>query len=664
MKLALFILAVALAQPTVDGSIITSGTSTPWDCRADNPSGRLEERIPGKQWSWLCTSGSLVRCDSPGREPRDIAYPECNAVLGNEPTRTITVKLLDRQHVGIEWRRLTDSGTQLIASRQIGPGEARIVASRSSRILRFTAPETAPVSMVLQASPDDSELTVPPAEAGSELLWFTKFGPGTPEQLRLTGKAPTTLTIDAASPITRKSLFPGSYSATVLYSSGLPSEEVQFMLDSARSTELSREHFGPRSELELVLEPGAKDLAPQTLELYGLTTNGSSTQRRLVWRSPNISIDSSWRIDGLRAGEYEATLAGDAPIARVVVDVPENQRTQAILQKPTVDVSGTITFGTKPAPDGTRVHFEFDRQRFTTTTGRDGSYSVSLAGPGTYTARIEVAKYLWTWTDKVAVVSGKNRFDWKVPGGSIALRLRREDGRPIDELVQLQCSGGSFHSAGPVMREELDRPLLLVGLPLGEVTCKADTTSGLISNELLVRLSSSTPNVESTLTLRMLAGTLELRSASGGHISGAAVIVGNTKLDEEPEGSGHYRILRVAPGSGMLFQAGGYLPLCKVLRDSDFPVLRVTLQAAGNSPFSIRLTPQANRPIGTLFGVPGSECPVSLFAFEPRLRNISPTTSEFTLMLPPGTYQYQPYSLYPLQTFSVPGPPLELTRPK
>jgi len=114
----------------------------------------------------------------------------------------------------------------------------------------------------------------------------------------------------------------------------------------------------------------------------------------------------------------------------------------------------------------------------------------------------------------------------------------------------------------------------------------------------------------------------------------------------------------------MLLQAPGHVPMCRVLEETDYPLVRLVMPTAGTIPQIIRLTPRASRPPGRLFGLPGSECPVSLFALEPALRNLGSASTDIHLMLPAGTYQYQPYALFPLQTFSVPGPPLELTRPK
>lgn len=404
-----------------------------------------------------------------------------------------------------------------------------------------------------------------------------------------------------------------------------------------------------------------------------------------VWtcRGPNPAIEVVWTRSGsgdtwrcavlgarlarkrvVTPGSIEVLLQGEMPLAQASVTIDAGERAQVTLARPTVEVTGQVFFGSVPAPAGTRIHFELERQRISTTTGEEGAFHVRLMTPGRYTARLESGRYFWTWTDSVDLVAGANRFDWRVPAGALRLTLKRHDGLTIDESVQLQCASKGFHAAGPVLPEELEQPVVIAGLPLDEVRCSADTKSGLVSNQLLVRLTSRSPVVDSTLDLRLLVGQVELRGALGGPLSGARVTVANMTLAEAPPGSGVYSLVRATPGAGMLITAPGHLPLCRIVKETDYPLFRLSMQEAGSAQVTFRLTPQATRPPGMVYGVPGSECPVMLFAFEPTLRSVGENSTEIRFFLPPGAYQYQPYSLFPLQPFSVPGSPLELTRPE
>lgn len=661
-----FVLALvpAVAQAVFDGRVEAT-RDLAWTCSSQTQPVRTVETGSVVTWEWGCLAGHVLRCDAPGQEPRDFAASECNGRLVSQPANTVTLDWRDEASATVEWRELGSTGTRLLASRVLTGRQPQVPVARAPRILRVHRPGAAPVSLYVPGVAD-AVVRVPAPEPGGEVAWLPAAGVGSPVAVALAGLTAARIELPPAASFTRQAQFAGTVDARLVFSSQLTTERVPLEIVDGATVEVGRGNFEAMSELTLVGEPGLEQHAPTSLQLNRLDEADGSMSRQPVWRSAVQASSESmaWVVDGLPEGTYEAVLTGDQPIASTVVELPANQRVQAPLATPNVEVFGEVTLAGAVPPEGTRIHFEFDKQRFSTTTGPGGTYRVRAGTPGRYTARLEAAKYFWTWTDHVNFVEGANRFDWKIPGGSLRLRLRRDDGQAIDEVVQLQCRARGFHAAGPIMRDEVAHPVLIAGLPLDEITCSADTKSGLVSNELLVRLSSNTPSIDTALSLRMLAGMVELRSTGGATIPGARITVGNMTLDEEPVGSGLYKLLRAIPGSGVLIQAPGHLPMCRALREADYPLVRWTLVPAGSVPFIIRLTPRATRPPGRLFGLPGSECPVNLFALEPGLRNSGTASTEIRLMLPPGTYQYQPYALFPLQTFSVPGPPLELTRPK
>lgn len=655
--------AMATGQSIADGVLISRDIGA-WSCKGSAAASvRFVRSSTEDTWYWSCQPGSFVQCDRHNGEPRDVSFPNCESTaLTDGQMRVVSVKSPDRRALSVEWRRLSEDGTQLLARRALDTGDVSIPASTDRRVLRLFRDGAAPVSFLLPAATTAVPLKLNDAEPGGELVHLDQSRIGRIAALALSGQSAPRIPVGAP-PLTRWSLFSGIYSVRLAFSSGLLSETREIRLEDGKTTELLSGYFNPRSELVVEAEPEVMNFDPWALTVHRIDHDGGSATRKLIWKSETFSPALEWTIDGLEPGFYEVSIDGGQPIAKADAELGMHQSARVALTAPTAEISGRITMGDGPAPEGTRIHFEFNKARFQTTTGVDGTYRVRLAGPGKYIARIESAKYVWTWTDTVDVSAGLNRFDWTIPGGVLRVRILREDGKPIDENVQLQCAGRGFHAAGPVMTTEIGEPVVLTGLPFGEISCSADTNSGLVSDKLTVRLTSTSPSVDSSLRLRLLLGKIELISAQGTPLPGARVTVANITLDEEPAGSGVYALTRVAPGAGMLITAPGHLPLCRRLKPTDFPSTQIVMSAAGTVPSVIRLTPRATRAPGQVFGLLGSECPVPLHALEPKLRQVNGQSTDITFALPAGTYQYQPYSLFPLQTFSVPGAPLELTRP-
>jgi hypothetical protein len=446
-----------------------------------------------------------------------------------------------------------------------------------------------------------------------------------------------------------------------VYSSQLSTKPRDIELTAETTSEIGDDFFPPMSELLVAADDGLLDHLPRRLELLRVDRDGGVESRSSIWAGGAPSAPMEWRIDGLQPGEYEAVLFSDhGPIALATAFASGNATASLQLRRPSVVVDGTVSFGARLAAN-TTLHFELERQRFTATTDQDGFYTVVLPKPGRYTARVEATKYFWSWTDEVDLREGRNRFDWRVPGATLEIGIHRDDGQPIDEPVQLECMGPAYRAAGPITVGEAGAPVVISGVAFGEVWCSADTASGFVAERARAMVSDASPHAKVDLRLRHMLGTLELRSADDRLVSGATVVAGNVTLPEQPPGSGLYTIRRSAPGEGMSIVATGHLPVCRVLSAGDFPNLRVSLTASSGLPVRFILTPHATRPPGYLHGLPGSECPVPLMALNPALRNVGQSTI-LDFALPAGTYQYQPFATYPLQTFSVPGAPLELTR--
>lgn len=660
---------LAYPQPADEAVVRVEQPAVAWQCRWTDGTALEPARTgTGLEWRWPCRTGVWVRCDAPHREPRDIGAESCGTTvdLPDAGARVARLRRQDARPVRVEWREPASDWqlpTRLLAAREFGRGELLLLAvSMAGRVLRIVRPDAAPVSLWVPPGASEVAREVSSAEAGGELVLMGYRRAGTVPMAEYDGRATGRVLLSTADPITRATVWPGDYDVRLVFASGIRSAPLHVRIEAGESTEVPLDSFPPTGAARLVIDESLLEEHVLSAEIVRFVRDGGSTLRSRVWGDPVLPAGARL-IDGLPPGEYELLLrAAGKVVGGATFAVQADEIAQVLVERPSVQVVGSVSLGGAPAPEGSRLQFAIGEQVFDTTTDAAGRYAVTLGAPGRYTARLVSASYLWPRSQSVDLVAGVNRFDWRMPGGALRLAVRREDGGRLDEIVQIVCRGSGPDFAGPATPEELESPLVIGGLSLGEATCTARTRSGLVSSGVRTSLTVDRPLADVTLTLRWLPAELVVRGAHGAPLPGAAVIVDNRSLPEDPPLSGRYRLTGSAPGATMLIVAPDHLPLCRTLREHDFPAAEVTLHPAGGIAATIRLTPIATRPPGLVYGLPGSECPVRLSELGPELRQSGDTT-EITLRLPPGVYRYQPYLTFPPQTLVVPGPPLELKRP-
>lgn len=620
--------------------------------------------------SWPCRDDEPLQCDGVGYEPIDVSRDRCVASRELTPKLAVPVKILvpgALDAVTLEWRQPSSHGTTLIATRKLSVSEGAIdvPVSYSPRVLRVFRSGAAPVSLAFKEPPDSRVATLPYPEHGGELFILNDAVEMPPVELLGVGDRSFALDLKRQS-YARAAVVPGDYQFHLLYSSGVRTDGVAGRIEDGRTLELAPADFGPVGAAMITAEP-------QLLEQEGVirvlrqTEIGTAVTQTEVWSSESRG-QSSWFVDGLSAGSYEAQLELlDGTLIRNLFSVAGGARSQVRMAGGTTRVFGHVTIGGRPAKAGTRIHFAMARQLkpFEAIIDTNGNYSVTLGEPGRYTVRLMTAKYLSTWTDGVVLKAGLNKFDWVIPGGSLEITMRRDDASRIDEIVQLHIESPGFHAAAPIVPEEANTPLLVVGLPLSEeFTVRADTRSSLVAEPVKIGLTTTRPHREIELVLRDATSVLEVRSASTGDLlPDATAVAGNLNIEQDPLGSGYFKIRRTSPGTALLVKAPGRVPVCRVLRATDVPTLQLRLPDAELIPVEIRLDVRATRPVGFFMGLPGSDCPVPLMDVGPEMKYDGEGVV-FSVRLPAGTYQYTPYGRFPLQTFTVPGPGLSLHIPQ
>jgi hypothetical protein len=667
----LLALAIALNQPAESSTVVrfngeAVGGRAPQDWRCSSNGTQIAS--VGASLRWSCTVAAVLSCDPDGFEPFDVTRAQCGGVIEAAPrlARPIWFELPDLRQLTIEWRELSSSGTTLVARRQISPTSAAVSVPVAStpRILRVFRDGAAPISIWINSTRNHA-VTLPPPEPGGEL--FVHLGGDiTPITLHAVGAQPARLDVADREP-SRVAVRPGAYDVSLLFRSQLKTVPVHVDVDEGATTEMGKEQFPPFGAADIHIDEEVLTDATTLSVTHRIEDGNGAVQISEVWAREAGSGRPRWLIDGLAPGDYEVVVNGDGTVNGVATfRVGDAVTTEVQVAKPTVRLVGNVKLGDQAAPAGTRLAFRLDGQQrtFETKADANGDYGVLLPQPGLYTAYLQTLKYFTTWTDDIKLAAGMNRFDWKIPGGSLEIQFRTENGARLEESVQLQIEGTTFQAAGPVTSEEAQEPVIIAGVPLTtELKVTASTPSSLIAEPVVVSLSNARPSATVVLNFKNMAATIVLRDRLGNLLPNATITAGNLILIEDPPSSGYYKVQRTAPGTGIMITAPNHVPVCRIFTPEDVPLMNVQLSGGQLVPAEIRLVNvKATRPVGFFLGLPASTCPVNLVDLGADVKHAGNETV-YRFRLPAGTYQYAPYGRHPLQTFSVPGPPLVLTGP-
>ncbi len=179
---------------------------------------------------------------------------------------------------------------------------------------------------------------------------------------------------------------------------GLSNVEIrQILRDTAEDLGLSSNQQGyglaradlAVREVEGVEPPATGDIEGTVKDVAGAAIEGTSIVVAGTGLSATTGSNGYYFIDNVPAGEQEVTASADGYYSQTATVKVEEDATvtqdfvlQAITPSPTRTVSGTVKDGTDNALEGATVTIE--GTGLSTTTGSDGSYSISDVEEGTY----------------------------------------------------------------------------------------------------------------------------------------------------------------------------------------------------------------------------------------------------------------------------------------
>ena len=599
-------------------------------------------------FSWQRRDGDVLSCDGPGLEPHDLAPgggalpPEVTLEL--RPARAVALETeWGGAEATVEWRAIGWGGTTLLARRRLAvPERATLPVADEARLLRFHAEGRSPVSVFVPGGAPGRALRVPRAAPGGEILGILPSHAIAPQAVDLV--APTArveIALDPWRVFVVRGLAPGSYAVAPRYRGGVSGRPHGVVVRAGRTSELLPLPFPEPGAVVLFAGPDlcGGDQLPLRLWVRRAGAEGGEGPAGATATETIDDPPCDRELDGLEEGEYEAGLArlGGAGEADEVLSTARFQVARGHQTKvafvPTVSVGGRVSFGPDRPAVGVTLAFQSDSGAWTARTDEDGDYAVRLGDPGEYTVSVQAAGGLPSVWFTRRLDGGTQREDFALSEAALHVRVTQPDGAPPEEAVELAVTGtDGKRIAGelPPGREEAVR---FVGLDFGEYVVTASTPSGLTSQyPAQATLSAEGPVAEVEVVLGRHEGLLEVVDEDGAPVEPSQVRAGAAPL--VPVAPGMYRLGGVPVGERLKLRAEGYAPVCRVLRPSDLPNLRLVLARASET-LTIHFAPHLPWESGLLEGLPGSDCPVELHDAE-AMTQLEPTRTTLVVRVSPG----------------------------
>jgi len=330
----------------------------------------------------------ILSCAGSGVEPIDVSVSDvCRSRrVPLNAAVDVAVSVAGPMTLTIEWLDMTNDGARRLAWRSavVERSVSVPVASIADRFVRFSRPGASPLTVSTAALSGAGRWTMPDPQAGGELFVRVASAAILPDAFRLTGPWSGEISRTGGS-VAVPGLLPGVYAVRPVYQGGLEGQTRAFTIDAERSTFV---FLAPEPVAQASIKADAASCADATaLKLNRLrATVGSdgSTVQEIV-RTTEVT-DCRWTVAGLPKGEYEAlleTVSGSG--GRQAFAVEPQQIVQVSLERPSVSVSGRVTYNDQPVTDAT---VDFMRpgggDHAQATTDSAGAYAVTLSSAGDY----------------------------------------------------------------------------------------------------------------------------------------------------------------------------------------------------------------------------------------------------------------------------------------
>jgi len=584
---------------------------------------RLLEAEAGR-WRWSRRPGDVLSCSSPGHEPVDVdsgrgaRLAEAEVVVELLPARTVTLSAgwggIDAL---VEWRTLGgDGGSRLARERHRIDSGLRLPVAHRARVLRFRPEGSSPVSVFVPEGAAGLAVGLPPPRPGGEVFGVLPglaFPPAALELRR--GGRTVTLEPDAWGVFRAGGLLAGSWTLVPRYRGGVAGKARPVVVESGRTRDLVPLSLPELGAARVTAPPEAcgPEQLPARLVLRSVGGRGPSP----LLEATVSAARCDWELEGLEEGTVEALLvrSGETPdvLASHRWDVLAGEKVAVELLPPAVLVRGRLTFGGERPAAGLLLTFRHEERDWSTETGEDGGYALTLGEAGDYTVAARTGTGLPAATFALRLPRGESRADFELADTAVTVRVGRRDGAPVAEPVQLVLTSETGRRVATALDPGEEGEARLVGLDLGVYWAGATTPSGLASDTAArVELTAELPFAEIDLVLDRHDGRLSVVDELGLPVA-AQVVAGERLLPSR--GGGGYALATVPVGERLEVLAPGYVPVCRVVQPSDLPEMRVVLPRPTEQ-LILRVPTETAWGGSRLVGLPGSDCPVALTDLE------------------------------------------------
>lgn len=348
------------------------------------PSGTVPGAVDGQ-----CTLAGITRCSIPWAEPLDVdlgALCRGGMAVLQPATRVVVPAWASRSPATVEWRSWNESGSTLLAARQIDPAAAvPLPIAAATRLLRVVRVDASPVTVAVPEVLDpgqDLRPVIPAAMNGGELFLHLDERERQLQTLTLRGPETRVVGINGASFLSVAGLTPGAY--TLRFGSiDLPDgRPVAFTIRAMDTTELM---------------PRLSDVVAE-VRISGLVTlNGTPMARQAIEIAHTIS-DETVSATTDDTGRYSVVVPEVGEYLLRVVSTHDfghlEARRDAIVGETQLDLAlegATVRLNVlrAGAPPGGSVEFSLDGpQRFSGIVETFAEPTELVAVPlGSYTVR-------------------------------------------------------------------------------------------------------------------------------------------------------------------------------------------------------------------------------------------------------------------------------------
>jgi hypothetical protein len=644
---------VVLVQVLVSGSTLSPADVTCTIRPVSKPAAQEVSllRQDDGRWRWIARADDVLQCSADGLEPRDLVAPqrEGEQTLTMIGARPVALKANGAAEADVEWREDGPDGTRLLARRHLAGNDAIVVpvALGQERLVRIYRPGLSPNTLAIGR--DTATLPLPEGARGGEIYIACRRDTWMPEVIVIgADSGRVRLSEVTAGRAILAGVPAGTAAVSSQYKGGVRADRRLVRVVDGRTTELVP--YPNRKNGALSITANGRlcdDTAGGELQIRSRTTAGAEYRLPVPPRCAGVFA-------GLDPGDSTAELrVGGRSIARGSASVEESAVTDLLLESYAVHVEGTVSSGRdRPVPGVTltfrRTGEGVPAAPVQVSTDESGAFAIDLPRPGPYGIAVKASDYYEFEVASRSFVTGTQRLDLQVAPTSVVIKLRREDGGPLPEFVQIGVEGpvrmNSPVSGGGVT---------LSALPLGDYTLRASSSNPALSSERVrLSLTEEAPTATVELSLSSREGTLRLHGLAGEPVKGARLVGAGRELSP-----GVYDLTGVADDAIIQIQADGYLPSCWRRKGTSG---EATLLPLGTQTLRVHV-PESGSPYNLVLRGPGSECGLPLSLFVARLTAGEGQTVIEVPGLMPGPWQVGYGSV--IREVMVPGPDVTFAKP-